>query len=228
MKVVILAAGQGSRLGDQEHPKPLVPLEDGQSILAHQIHHVRKHVSIDDIFLVVGFRKELFLEAFPDLLFVYSPYYARENTSKSLLRAVKKIDEDLLWINADVVFHPYVLSKLLENRRNAMLVSERKVGEEEVKYKSDSSGHILEVSKSVVDGTGEALGLNFFTAESLPSLQKHLTQCHDDDYFEKAIEGCIQEGMKVHACPIDSDLCTEIDFPEDLKHASGLLRSWKI
>lgn len=229
MKVVILAAGKGSRLGN-ELPKPLICLSDGLSILEHQIRHLKQYLSIDEILLVVGYKKELFLEAFPDLFFVYSPNFAKENTSKSLLRAIKKIDDDLLWINADVVFHPSVLQKLLEGqrlRKNYLLVNEGTVGDEEVKYRCDQAGKISEVSKHVVKASGEALGLNFFTVETLPLFKKHLEYCSDSDYFEKGIEGCIAEGTEVWPCPVDRHLCTEIDFPEDLTYASQLLKSWK-
>ena len=111
MKVVILAAGKGSRLGEKNIPKPLTQLSNGMSILQYQLDQLLRHFSYDDIYIVVGHHKELIMEAFPDAGFVYSPRYANENTSKSLLRALNKINETVLWLNGDVVFHPAVLQK---------------------------------------------------------------------------------------------------------------------
>ncbi|MGZ3633161.1 MAG: phosphocholine cytidylyltransferase family protein [Parachlamydiaceae bacterium] len=226
MKIVILAAGQGSRLGGHDLPKPLTTLLDGKSIMQHQITSLERYFSREDILVVVGYHKEAIMEAMDDLLFVYSPNYALENTSKSLLRAIKKVREDLLWINGDVVFHPEILGKVVSLKRNSMVVTVGDVGEEEVKYISDASGKIKEVSKTVKHGQGEAVGINFFTADSLPILQEQLEACHDNDYFEKAIEKSIKKGLNVWTCPVERTLCTEIDFPEDLIHAQKLMETW--
>ncbi len=226
MKIVILAAGKGSRLGENDLPKPLTPLLDGKSILQHQIENLEMYFSRQDILIVVGYHKELIMEAFNDLLFIYSPRYAKENTSKSLLRAVKKIREDLLWINGDVVFHPSILEKLLALKSSAMVVTTGTVGEEEVKYSTDSAGKITAVSKTITGGEGEAVGINFLRASDLPLFEKHLEGCIDNDYFEKALESCIAEGLDLKACPVGPNLCTEIDFPSDLERANFYFKSW--
>jgi choline kinase len=208
-------------------PKPLTLLSDGKSILQHQIDALEQYFSRHEIMVVVGYHKELIIEAIDDLLFVYSPGFAKENTSKSLLRAIKKCDDDFLWINGDLLFHPSIIGKLIAQNRTSMVVTKRPVGEEEVKYTTTSDGKITAVSKTVVAGEGEAVGINFFTAESLPLLQKHLEDCLDNDYYEKAIEKCIEAGLDVWSCPVENSLCTEIDFPSDLEHANSLLKTWQ-
>jgi choline kinase len=227
MKVVILAAGKGGRLGDVPLPKPLTKLANGQSILGAQLENIRFHCSLNNVILVVGYRKEKIMEQFPDLLYVYNPLYAQENTAKSLLRALNKVEDDLLWMNGDVVFHPSVLEALLALKKTSMVVNYFKVGEEEVKYFADPQGRIQEVSKEVKNAQGEALGINFFKAKDLPLLKEKLTQCATRDYFEKAIELCIEEKMEVQAVRVDADKCAEIDFPEDLTHANKLLLKWQ-
>ncbi len=227
MKIVILAAGKGSRLGSKEIPKPLTLLSNGMPILQYQIQQLLEHFSIDDLYIVVGYHKELIMDAFPNACFVYNPNYANENTSKSLLRAVNKIDEDLLWLNGDVIFHPSVLDKVKASHNNVMLVNRGTVGDEEVAYRTDGHGKILEVAKKLSTPEGEALGINFFKAESLKTFRKHLEHCGSQDYFEKAIEMAIKEGINVSALPVDKDKCTEIDFPEDLERANQLIKLWQ-
>lgn len=226
MKVAILAAGKGSRLGNGGIPKPLTVLEDGKSILHHQIEALERYVERKSIMLIVGYHKELVMDAFDDLLFVYNPHYASENTSKSLLRAIKKVDDDFLWINGDVLFHPLVLENLLSTRKNSMAVTCGTVSDEEVKYKCDEKGRIINVSKTLNEAEGEAVGVNFFKADTIPSLQQALEECSDNDFFEMAIEKCISQGIDVWKCPVESDHCTEIDFPEDLVKANILLQQW--
>ncbi len=226
MKVVILAAGKGSRLGEADVPKPLTLLNNGKSILELQIDHLARHVPMDDIVIVVGYRKEMIMEQFPGCLFVNNPNFSQQNTSKSLLLALNQLNDDVLWINGDVVFHPSIIKDVLDFNRNCMVVNVGPVGEEEVKYSIDAQGKILEVSKQVSHPAGEALGINFFKAEALENLRKGLKDCREQDYFEKGVESCLKQGVTVWSLPIANHLCTEVDFIEDLNRANALLKSW--
>ncbi|MBA3957338.1 MAG: phosphocholine cytidylyltransferase family protein [Parachlamydiaceae bacterium] len=223
MKIIILAAGAGKRFRALNLPKPLTRLITGQSILGLQIETLSRYVLIDQIFIVVGYHKEKVMDQFPDLTYVYNPAFSTENTSKSLLRALKKIDDDVLWMNGDVVFTPSVLEALLNTKNTSMVVNEAPVGDEEVKYRTNKHGQILEVSKQVTQPQGEAVGINFFTRHDLPALKRNLEMCAPNDYFEKAIEMCIEESIPIQSVVIDSDSCTEVDFPEDLKRANRIL-----
>ncbi|NNK83088.1 MAG: phosphocholine cytidylyltransferase family protein, partial [Flavobacteriaceae bacterium] len=48
MKIIILAAGIGSRLGNP-FPKPLTPLKNGKSIMQMQTENIASKYNIDDI-----------------------------------------------------------------------------------------------------------------------------------------------------------------------------------
>lgn len=226
MKVIILAAGKGSRLA-KDIPKALIQLDNGQSILEMQLEALSSICPLEAITVVVGYQKAEIVKRFPKLHYIDNDEYLTTNTSQSLLKAIQHLQDDLLWINGDVVFHPSVLQTLLKHKRNSMLVNEGKVGKEEVKYLTNPQGHILEISKHVKNGRGEALGVNFFKASSVVILKKQLQRCAEMDYFEKGIEGCLSEGMIVHACPVDTTLCIEVDFAKDLVLANQLVNSWK-
>jgi choline kinase len=226
MKCIILAAGKGSRLGFQRVPKPMTPLVNGQTILSWQIEKLSPFLSIHDIILVVGYRKEMIMEAFPDAQFVYNQTYDQENTAWSLLKALKKIDGDVLWLNGDVVFHPSVIEGLLPAKHPIMVVNKGSTGEEEVKYSLSKTGTIAHVSKQISQPIGEALGINFFPQDAALQLRKALEACSSQDYFEKGIELCIEEGLKVQPFLIEKEHCVEIDFPEDLNMANELIRQW--
>lgn len=226
MKVVILAAGFGARFGDHDLPKPLTKLANGKSILELQVLQLTKHISMHDIIVVVGYHKEQIINAFPDLTFVHSPNFANENTAKSLLRATMKIGDDLLWLNGDVVFHEDVLKAILAKKKTSMVVNIGPVADEEVKYITDSNGKILKVSKELKNPQGEALGINFVLKKDLPLLRVELEKCAKKDYFEKAIEKAIEQGMSVWGVPVEHSHCIEIDFAEDLVKANELLTSW--
>ena len=53
-----------------------------------------------DIMIVVGYKKKIIMKKFPNCLFVCNDLYDKTNTSKSLLCAMEKIqNEDVLWRN---------------------------------------------------------------------------------------------------------------------------------
>lgn len=228
MKIIILAAGIGSRLGNP-FPKPLTPLKDGRSIMERQVESLSEAFSIHDISIVVGFKKDLIMERFPDLTYIYNQFFDATNTSKSLLKALKKYrKEPVLWLNGDVIFEPEILNVLkqeIDQQHSFVSVNTSRVAEEEVKY-TLKNGKIQELSKTVKNGLGEAVGINFVAAKDVPLLIKHLEKCGDNDYFERGIETAIQEdGLEVKAIDISSYRCMEVDFEEDLEAANKIFKA---
>ncbi len=226
MKIIILAAGIGSRLGNP-FPKPLTKLHNGKSIMQMQVENLTTHFSLDDITVVVGFKKDLIMENFPDLSYIYNPSFDRTNTSKSLLRGVKKHrDSSILWLNGDVVFDPKLMDYLIpfmEKNQSFVSVNNSEVGEEEVKYTLDENGFVDAISKEVENGLGEAIGINYIASRDIPFLLKRLEECQDMDYFEKGLELAIQkDNIQILAVDISQFDCLEVDFEEDLNDANKL------
>ena len=61
--------------------------------MQNQIDAFLQYVSIDDIYIVVGFKKELIMEVVPQAAFIYNDYFDTTNTSQSLLRALRKVGD---------------------------------------------------------------------------------------------------------------------------------------
>jgi len=226
MKIIILAAGIGSRLGNP-FPKPLTPLKNGKSIMQMQTENIASKYNIDDINVVVGFKKDLIMERFPELTYVYNPFFDRTNTSKSLLQALKKHrDKSVLWFNGDVVFDEKILDVLnpyIEANTSFVAVNTSKVAEEEVKY-TLKDGFINELSKTVKNGLGEAVGINFISSNDILKFIERLEECDVNDYFERGLELAIEkDNLKVKAVDISMYNCMEIDFAEDLDNANKML-----
>ena len=224
-QIVILAAGMGSRLG-RSLPKPLTELSDGRTIMQQQHDNIAAAFGTDaTITTVVGYKLEHIIDAFPDVNYVYNEQYDQTNTSKSLLRALKATgSQGVLWMNGDVVFDPQALVRaatLVHADRSFVSVNTSKVSDEEVKYTVDAEGFIKELSKQVVGGLGEAVGINFVSSADKPTLIHHLQRVADQDYFERGIELAIeQNGLRVEPLDISDLYAVEIDFAEDLERAN--------
>lgn len=226
MKIIILAAGIGSRLGNP-FPKPLTPLKNGKSIMKMQTDNIASRYDIDDINVVVGFKKDLIMERFPELTYVYNPFFDTTNTSKSLLQALKKHkDKSVLWFNGDVVFDERLLDIInpyIEEKQSFVAVNTSKVADEEVKY-TLKNGYIDELSKTVKNGLGEAVGINFIASKDIRKFITRLEECDANDYFERGLEmGIEKDNLKIKAVDISQYNCMEIDFIEDLESVNNML-----
>ena len=228
VQVVLLTAGMGTRLG-REEPKPLTPLRDGRSILQRQLDGLREVLGTTvPITAVVGFRREMIMAAAPDISFSHNPRFATTNTSKSLLQGLLDVpDGGVLWLNGDVVFDPAVLSlalPLLRAGESFVSVDTSTVADEEVKYTLDDAGYVRELSKTVVGGLGEAVGINFVSAADRATLVAHLEGCGDQDYFERGIETAIEQtGLRVRPLDISAFVAVEVDVETDLLRANSML-----
>jgi choline kinase len=224
MRIVILAAGVGSRLGNP-YPKPLTQLDDGRSIMQRQLENLAARFDPTLISIVVGFKMELIMENFPDVTFIYNQDYAETNTSQSLLKALRLTGlEPVLWLNGDVVFEPELLDSFRDQTRedrSFVAVNTASVGEEEVKYDLDAEGFICALSKHVPDPLGEAVGINYVAAADKPSLVNGLTHCGPMDYFERGIElSIMRDRCRYEPVDVSASLCIEVDFLSDLAKAN--------
>jgi choline kinase len=228
IQVIILAAGMGTRLG-RPHPKPLTVLNTGQSIMAQQFERV--HDAFGEaarVTVVVGFKMDLVMEAFPDALFVYNEVYSETNTSKSLLKGLRStVDGGVLWLNGDVVFDRGILesvSKHVTADESFVCVNTATVAEEEVKYTVDADGYIKDLSKQVVGGLGEAVGINFISGPDKAKLLARLDECGDQDYFERGLELAIAgDSVQIRPVDISEHNAVEVDTGEDLDRANAML-----
>ena len=133
MKALMLAAGLGRRLyGDenQELPKALLTF-DGQTLL-HR--HIETLVAcgVDELTLVVGHRSEDILdeahrvapEGFVNS--VFNPRY-REGPKLSLAagEAVLRSGDPVIFMDADVLYHPELMDRLVNSVHDTCLIMDR-------------------------------------------------------------------------------------------------------
>ena len=196
--------------------------------MERQLDNLAQYFEPAAVSIVVGFKKDMIMEAFPDVSFIYNQDFGETNTSKSLLKALRQTGPDpVLWLNGDVVFDADLLSGLLAHiaaDRSFVAVNTASVADEEVKYRLGPDGQISELSKSVEDALGEAVGINFVGSSDKPFLVARLADCDDNDYFERGIELAIdKDGRRFAAADVSESLCIEVDFQDDLKRANDAI-----
>lgn len=233
VRVVILAAGQGKRLG-QDTPKAIVEL-DGKTLFGYQVDSLEEYFDPNQISVVVGYKKNQIMDRFPNRKYIFNDDFDDTNTAKSLLEAFQSLGEGpTIWMNGDIYFDSDVIGLLVKNikrnngSRSLVLVDNKECGQEEIKYSVDGEGKINTISKEVSKPLGEALGINYISAPDSTLLHKHLSLVDDLDYFEKALENMVIK-ERTHFFPVDIGnlFCKEIDFPEDLQEVLGYVKTKK-
>jgi len=216
MKAIILAAGMGKRLGSSM-PKPLTILVNGKTIMDFQVERLSSIVGIKNIIVVVGYKKEMIMEKFPQLSFVYNDAFAQTNTSKSLLLALRNVSDDTMWLNGDVYFDADAPKLLLNVGFSCCLVDRKMCGHEEVKYDLNEDGFIHHISKNIPKPQGECLGVNIILKKDLDIFRDELEKVGNQDYFEEALENLtVFKKISLKPVEVGAFYCHEIDFEEDL------------
>ncbi len=115
MKVIILVAGQGTRLKPltDDRPKCMVKLL-GKPLLEHQLNVLASN-NISDIYVVTGYLKEKI--CYPQLKGTYhNPRYEQTNMVVSLFTAKEIMEgDDLLITYGDIVYSEEVIEKVISD-----------------------------------------------------------------------------------------------------------------
>jgi len=230
MKAIILAAGVGRRLGGTARglPKCLVPV-GGSSLLARMLKSLQ-NLGIDRIVVVVGHEKDQIRSSVQkftqmDVKFLENPEY-KQGSVLSLWIARKEFTEDLLIMDADVLFPDDLLSRLVRSRHpNAFLLDPRSESTGEEMMLMVKGDRVLRIARKVdgrYDLLGEGVGFLKVSKKDLPVLEEALASLvtagrHDADY-ENAIDLFLQKAIVGYE-PVGSLPWTEVDFPEDIERA---------
>lgn len=223
---IILAAGKSKRLGalTENMPKCLLPL-GSKTILEHQIENLRLN-GINDITIVTGFFEEMIRKSCgSSFRYVSNPVFDKTNSIYSLWLALKQIQDGVIVLNSDVVFHPDILAKLTGSPYpDALTVSfQDDMGDEEMKVKV-KEGKICNISKEIdpEEADGENVGIVKFSVEGIKVLFKKVDELVGEGVVNAWAPLAFQKICLYHDlyCVSTEGLpWIEIDFPEDLEKA---------
>ena len=131
-------------------------------------------------------------------------------------------------MNGDVVFDAKVLERVasrIESEKSFVCVNTSATSDEEVKYTVDEKGFIKELSKTVKNALGEAVGINFISASEKAHVIAQLEICAEQDYFERGLELAIEKnGIQMEPVDISDLFAVEVDFQADLDRANQGLK----
>ena len=223
MKVLILAAGVGSRLG-LGIPKILVKV-GGKSILQHHLHSL-KQLGIEpfDITVVTGFLSDRVEKACTDLGMnaLNNPFWKFPGTYSSF-SLFPHSNDSLLLIHGDLVWEAGLADCIIGKHNGILIpVDPRRREDDEAMKVEVRNGQILHMSKElpVSRSAGESMGM-FFLADS-QIVKKYSAKLIEDpgSCFDDAVN-ILAASLKVEAIITDRFDWEEIDTPSDLLRAES-------
>jgi len=241
MRAIILAAGVGSRLfGDDRSQPPKCLIEfDGKSLLRRHVEHLLE-VGIDSLALVVGYRPEAVaaeaLRHAPDgyVQALFNPMY-RGGPVISLwtAREVLRGGDEVLFMDADVLYDPEILRRLLASEHANAFAYDGALdeGEDPVRI-CLRDGWPVDFGKRVTghfDAVGEWPGFMRLSPELggllADALERHIDAGALMAPYEDAVRDVlVGEAPGTFGIVDVSDLSwIEIDFPRDLERARTVI-----
>ena len=237
MRAIMLAAGVGQRLyGGDPTAKPKSLLEFGGKTLIERHFAALRGVGAESLTLVVGYHADELRAAIRALdpegfvSFVENPDY-REGSSVSLwcARNVLRGGDEVIFMDADVLYHPDVLGRLVRSAiPNCLLYDwEIEPGDEPVKIclKDGVPAEFGKIVSDTFDGFGEWVGFLKLSPAMAAKLADVLDRLVTGNGRNRPMEDAVRElvltlpGGSFGICDVTDLPWIEIDFPEDVAKA---------
>jgi choline kinase len=223
---IILAAGNGSRMGSLTADRPKALLEvAGRTLIDRQIDALRE-CGIRNVTVVIGYQQQRLRDHLKGRAnFIENLRYRETNSLYSLWLARALVSRGAVVLNADILVSHRLLARLMSAPvEDAVLVDQRPdLGAEEMKVKL-WRGFVLEFSKALPpsEADGENVGILKFGRHAGTLLLRHLDTLvgagHTQAWAPLAF-GRLAREWPLRAVTTQGIPWIELDFPGDLERA---------
>lgn len=244
MKLIILAAGFGSRLSPatESTPKALLKVDGDKTLLDKQL-EAAKACNITEICIVAGFKVEKIEEKIKEradlgisISVVYNPFFRTYNNLVSLWTAFSFMTDNFIMLNGDNIFKPSVLKTLKEESErleNNILVAIHKKSvydDDDTKIVLNDLNHITQISKDIPyeNISAEWIGVCAVCGTSVEAFKSKINQIiripnmlDGSPHYLSVFQGLANEGYCIDTIEIPSNSWGEIDFLPDLEYVKN-------
>ena len=251
VQVVILAAGQGTRLRPitNDKPKCMVPFIN-KTLINHQL-DILNRLNIHNVMIIAGYKSST-IEAKEYPIYL-NPKFASTNMVYTLFCAETMIDtsKDILILYGDCIYEERVIRALLEERSDATIsidLNWKKYWgmrienplEDAETLKVDNNGNIIELGKKPIsydDIQGQYMGAIKFSKSrwlevakiyhQLPVEQLYDGKNFENMYMTSFLQLLIDSGITIKGTPVKGGWL-EFDSVEDLNKYEELYKENKL
>lgn len=233
MKVLIMAAGVGSRISRhlQGQPKCCVDI-NGKPLIKHTFELLKKK-GITNIAIVTGYQERYIHQALEGFSYVryFNPFFRVANSISSVWFARDFLvpDEDIMIMNGDVFMEEKVLDIILQEKRSPLMLSDS-TRIEDADYRFTWEGELLKkYGKELTNEqtTGEYVGIGILnTKDMIPFKQRVIDAVSSEDYncwWEDIIYRTVENNENVYVNDIAGVFWAEVDYIEDYERIKSFV-----
>lgn len=180
MKILLLAAGRGTRISRYLAGNPKCTVDIGEEKLITYTINLLHRKGITDIAMVLGYRADTLRKLLTDqgIKFYYNPFYDVTNSIASawFAREFLADADDTLIMNADVYMEEELLDRILQCKKSPVMFADSS-RKEEADYKFKYENSVLEKYGKELTGddiTGEYIGIGRFSKDFMPEFLNRL------------------------------------------------------
>ncbi|MDO4294987.1 MAG: phosphocholine cytidylyltransferase family protein [bacterium] len=228
MKVLILAAGRGTRISRylSGNPKCTVNIGGGKELIQYTVETLLKK-GVTQIAIALGYRADVIrssLKAYPQVQYYYNPFFDVTNSIASawFARDFLAGGEETMIMNGDVYLEDRLMDYILAYQKSPVMFADgtRKL---EADYKFYYRNHILEKygkELSEEETSGEYIGVGRFDGPFMQWFVKEMNrriQVQDHaGWWENVVYGLVENHEQpVFVEEINGMFWAEVDYIED-------------
>lgn len=224
MKVLLLAAGRGTRISRYLSGNPKCTVDIGDQQLIRYTLELFHRKGIRDIAMVLGYRANVLQDIVKDygVRCYYNPFFDVTNSVASAWFAREFLSEqdDTLIMNADVYMDEELLDHVIACQKSPVMFGDSSRKEEaDYKFKYED-GILLKYGKELTgsDITGEYIGIGKFSKDFMPTFLSEMdrmieTQQHSV-WWENILYNMVGK-QPIYVDEVNGMFWAEVDYIED-------------
>lgn len=231
-RAIIMAAGIGERLQPVTltTPKPLIKV-NGVRMIDTIIDGLYSN-GINEIHVVIGYLKDKFLELkekYPNIDFVYNPYYNTCNNISSLYVARQYINDVIILDGDQIIYNNSILSPDFERSGYNSVYTEEPTNEW---LQTVEDGIVISCSRTGGKKGWQLYSISRWTKEDGLKLQKHLEKEFEENknykiYWDDVAMFCYPNDYKLGIVPMNKVDLVEIDSLDELIEVDKSYKKYK-
>jgi choline kinase len=241
---VILSAGMGTRLGNENKNQPKALLEiSGKCLISYQLEKLR-NIGFSEVLIVVGFKEASIKKILGDdlqgmtLHYVTNEDFSQTGTAYSFYKSQgfwSQNKPSILMLHSDIFYDLSLLDAvLLKPRKSVLVIDESYVNntnDEMVVFAHNQNVYKIEKGPSEMqDAVGEVLGINLFSSSFCDSYFAFLESFFENNknkkvHWEQTLKIFLENSSKSYLgyLEINQKLWVNINYSADLEYAKSFM-----